>query len=939
MLEKRLREARDTATKKAHQRAIPHRTPRDEMPLSCAQQRLWFLDQLEPGSCVYNVCQAVRMTGTLAVTALERSLNEIIRRHEVLRTNFLTRDGSPLQVIADNRKLNLSTADLSGQPDPGRERKLTSLLQEEASKPFDLSRDLLMRALLIRLAVNEHVLVITMHHIVSDGWSIGVLFEELAALYESFLAAGTPALPDLPIQYADYALWERERLGEDALRRQLAYWRNQLGGDLPMLELPLDRPRPASQSLRGGTATLQLSPALTSDLKDLTQREGVTLFMTLLAAFQTLLHRYTSQEDIVIGSCVAGRTQSDLEKLIGFFVNTLVFRGDLAGDPTFRELLQRVRETAFNAFAHQDLPFEKMVEELQPERSLNRNPFFQVMFVLQNAPVATAQLPGLQLQPIDVDNGTAKFDLTLTLTDSAQGLRAALEYNADLFERDTAARMLKHFRTLLEGVVRNPNQRLSELPLLTAEEQHQLLVEWNTPIRVTCDSANGGVRIPRDGGATLHELFEAQARRTPDAEAVVCGNERLTYRMLNTRANGLAHYLRELGVGPDVFVGLCMERSADLVVGLMAILKAGGAYLPIDLAYPQERLAFMLSDAKAPVLLTQSKLAMNVPDAAARVICVDDPAVVARCMEFDADLLPLADADHLCYVIYTSGTTGRPKGSLITHRNVTRLFAATEQWYRFNERDVWTLFHSYAFDFSVWEIWGALLYGGRLVVVPYLVSRSPEAFYELLAAEQVTVLNQTPSAFRQLIHVEKSSGQKELALRFVIFGGEALELHSLKPWFERHGDRQPFLVNMYGITETTVHVTYRALAGHDVPSGSVIGTPIPDLQVYILDPHGRPVPIGVTGEMYVGGAGLGRGYLNHSELTADRFVPDPFSRTPGARLYRTGDRARFLPNRDIEYLGRVDHQVKIRGFRIELGEIESLLCGYPAVSEAVVLAR
>ena len=938
LLEKRLQGARTIAIQKKERPAIPRRAQRENAPLSCAQQRLWFLDQLEPGSSVYNVCQAVRMTGRLHTAALEQGLNEIIRRHEILRTNFVAVDGTPRQVLAENRTLKLSVIDLSQQASPGRETQLQHALREEAREVFDLSRDLLLRALLVRLEANDHVLMITMHHIVSDGWSLGVFFGELAAFYDSFCTGKPASLPELPVQFSDFAFWEPDYLKEAALKGSLSYWKGQLSGNPPVLALPADHPRPTVPTLRGASESIHLSPTLTEAIKNLGQQEGATLFMTLLAAFQTLLHRYTGQEEILIGTVVAGRNQPALERLIGFFVNTLVVPGDVKGNPTFRELLRRVRETALGAFAHQDVPFERLVEELQPERSLSRNPFFQTMFVLQSAPVPRTQWPGLDVQPLDVVTGTAKFDLTLAMAETPQGLRAALEYNTDLFERDTILRMLGHFQTLLGGIAANPDQTLWDLPLLTEKEQRQLLVEWNEP--QPGERGAPAARLPLDGDATIARLFEAQVERTPDAVALVCGDERLTYREVNARANGLAAYLRETGAGPGVFVGLCLERSSGLLISLLAILKAGGAYLPIDLSYPQERLAFMLEDAQAPILLAQSKLIGRLPATSrAKVICVDDPTVTARCRGDAPNLPPLAGADDLCYVIYTSGTTGKPKGSLITHRNVVRLFAQTETWYGFNERDVWTLFHSYAFDFSVWEIWGALLFGGRLVVVPYLVSRSPEAFYELLAAERVTVLNQTPSAFRQLIQAEETAGHRDLALRYVIFGGEALEIQSLKPWFDRHGDRQPTLVNMYGITETTVHVTYRPLSRDDLRAGSVIGVPIPDLQLYVLDRRGHPVPAGVPGELYVGGAGLGRGYLNRPDLSAERFVPNGFGPASGARLYKTGDLARVLPGRDIEYLGRIDQQVKIRGFRIELGEIESVLCQHPAVREAVVAAR
>jgi amino acid adenylation domain-containing protein len=776
---------------------------------------------------------------------------------------------------------------------------------------------------------------------------MGVLFRELAALYDAFCAGKPLALPELPIQYPDFAVWQRQWLRGEILENQLSYWKNQLADAPARLGLPTDRPRPPMQTYRGSRQSLMLSEALTTKLKALSLHEKVSLFMTLLAAFQTLLYRYTGHHDIIIGSPIAGRNRSELEGLIGFFANTLVLRTDLSGDPSFRQLLGRVRKVALEAYAHQDLPFERLVEELKPERNFSHSPLFQLMFALQNAPVTALRLKGLTVNPLQVERETATFDLSLLMIEEAGALKGIVEYNTDLFDGTTIGRMTCHLQTLLEGITSNPDQRLSDLPLLTKAERQRLLVEWNDSKR----------DYPRD--TCIHELFEAQVERTPDAIAVVFGEEQLTYRELNVRANQLAHYLSKLGVGPETLVGICLERSLEMVAGMLGVLKAGGAYVPLDPTYPKDRLAFMLLDSQARVMLTQSELLSQLPEMTGdgrpatkdgrerspvvgvqSIICLDtDWDIIAR--ESTENPVSTVNPENLAYVIYTSGSIGKPKGVLINHANITRLLHATHSWFHFDQNDVWTLFHSYAFDFSVWEIWGALLYGGRLVVVPYWVSRSPEMFYKLLSGKNVTVLNQTPSAFRQLIQAEESSIEPgELALRLVIFGGEALDFRTLRPWFDRHGDQHPRLVNMYGITETTVHVTYRPITAADL-SGSrdnLIGVQLPDLEVYVLDQNRNPVPIGVPGELYVGGAGVGRGYLNRPDLTADRFIPNPFHPGQGERLYRSGDLVRYLPNRDIEYLGRIDAQIKIRGFRIELGEIESVLSQHPAVREAIVLA-
>ena len=868
----------------------------------------------------------IRLKGDLSLVALMNSLNAIVRHQEVLRTHFKVHQGKPFQVIED-AVIDLPQDDLSSLAAEDLDREIRAQVDAEASRRFDLSTGPLLHSRLLRLSDREHVLLLTMHHIISDGWSLGVLFRELGNCYTAFNMGEQPEFAELPIQYADFAAWQRQWLSGEVLATQQAYWQQKLA-DLETLNLPTDRPRPTIQTYAGAYESMKLDAGLSRQLEVLSKREGVTLFMTLLAGFAVLMHRYSGQDDVAIGSPIANRNRSELEGLIGFFINMLVMRLDLSGTPGFRELLSQVQETAMGAYKHQDIPFEKLVELIQVDRDRSRNPLFQVQFALQNAPIEPLQLEGLTLEPSSTEIRATRFDLECNIWTRGEELDVVFIYNTDLFDADTVQGMLRHYRNLLRALVTEPERPIALAPMLDVDEKYLLLEQWN----------QASVDYRRD--ITLNRLFEAQVECRPDALALEFDGEALSYCELNTRANRLAHYLQANGVGPEVMVGLCMERSLDLIVAILGILKAGGAYVPLDPKYPRQRLGFILEDCAAPILVTQSSLQAVLPDYRGKLVSLDAdwPAI-----EKQDSLAPTSEAGagNSAYVIYTSGSTGQPKGVVVTHDNITRLFAATEQWYGFNERDVWTLFHSSAFDFSVWEIWGALLHGGRLVVVPYEISRSPDLFHEMLADAGVTVLNQTPSAFRQLIVADEDKATASLsALRLVIFGGEALDPQSLGPWFEKHGESQPQLVNMYGITETTVHVSYRPLTSSVVAnSASVIGRAIPDLQIYILDRHLQPVPVGVPGEMYVGGAGLARGYLNRPELTAERFIAHPFSDQSGARLYKTGDLARYLADGDIEYLGRTDYQVKLRGFRIELGEIESLLCQHSAVREAVVLCR
>ncbi len=895
--------------------------PRDgNLALSFAQARLWLLAQLEPDSPAYNIPAAFRLTGLLNVTALSQSLSEIVRRHEVLRTTFPSVDGQPKQVISLHTALTLPVIDLRELPPDQGLSEAQRLATEEAQQPFNLATGPLFRVQLLRLEEAEHMLLVTMHHIVYDGWSYDIFLREVAALYDAFSSGKPSPLPELPIQYADFAHWQREWLQGEVLESQRDYWKQQLNGKLPVLQLPTDYPRPPVQTYQGGYQSLDLPKNLTKALKDLSQQERGTLFMTLLAAFQTFLYRYTGQEDIIVGTPIAGRNQVEAEGLIGFFVNTLALRTYLGGNPSFQELLGRVREVALGAYAHQDLPFEKLVEELHRERDRSRTPLFQVMFVLQNTPNSALELPGLTVNSLNIDSGTAKFDLTLFIMETPQGLRASLEYNTDLFNAATITRMLGNFQTLLEGIVANPQQRLSDLPLLTAAEQHQLLVEWNN------------TRTDYPSNTCIHQLFEAQAEQTPNAVAAVFGSEQLTYRELNHRANQLAHHLQRLGVGAEICVGICVERSLDILVGLLGILKAGAAYLPLDPAYPQERLTFMLEDAQVPVLLTQQPQVEKLPSHRAKVVCLDtDWDAINR--ESQENPIFSVTADNLAYVMYTSGSTGRPKGVSVIHRGVVRLVKGAN-YANLAAEEVFLQLAPISFDASTLEIWGSLLNGARLVIFPPHTP-SLEELGQVIQQYQITTLWLTAGLFHLMVD-ERLEDLKPL--RQLLAGGDVLSVPHVQKFIQKIGDCK--LINGYGPTENTTFTCCYPITEPDQLGNSVpIGRPITNTQVYLLDSHLQPVPIGVPGELYIGGDGLARGYLNRPDLTEEKFLQNPFSDEPGTRLYKTNDLARYLPNGNIEFLGRIDNQVKVRGFRIELGEIEAVLAQHPSVKEAVVTAR
>jgi len=891
-------------------------------PLTEAQREIWLAAQMGENAAVgYNESLKLEFHGGLDIEFIREAVRRIVRRHPILLAN-ISEDGQ-WQEIRPDVTISVPLVDISAQNGAGQGTPLAAAIEREVSEPFNLATGPLLRITIIRLASEHHIVLWTAHHIVCDGWSGALLINELATIYSALKQGVQPELAPA-LSFREYA--EANQADTPGAREAMAYWRDQFADIAPPLDLPTDHPRPLIRSSKAATLKRSFGPSIDKALKRTAGRYRTTLVVLLLAAVKTLLYRLSGQPDLVIGMGVAGQAVTGNTCLVGHCLNLLPIRTRLEAEASFQQNLTAVKKNVLDAFDHHQCTVGSILQQLKVPRSAGRPPLVEVIFNVDRD-LGEEKFHGLEFTLDRNPKRALHYDLFFNFVEGPRGLLLECDYNTDLFDESTIERWLKHCQTLLEGIAENPDEILGTLPILTETERFELTNSWN----------DTGVEFPKE--RTLHELFEGQVRKTPDAPALIFEGKHLSYSELNRRANQLAHYLRGLGVGPDVLVGLYIDRSLDMVVGIMGILKAGGAYLPIDPIYPKERVAFMLEDANAPILLTQSKLIPELPESRAKVICFDrDMDSLER--ELNYDLPRLSTPDNFAYVIYTSGSTGKPKGTLVTHYNVVRLMQATEPWYHFNASDVWTFFHSHAFDFSVWELWGALLYGGRIVVVPYLTSRSPEDFYDLLQNEQITILNQTPSAFKQLMQAEEMrSPGKRLSLRFVIFGGEALEMQSLIPWFDRHGDQQPTLVNMYGITETTVHVTYRPLSASDVKGGSVIGIPIPDLQVYILDSYQQPVPIGVIGEIFVGGAGVARGYLKREELTRTRFLPDTYRNKPNTFLYRSGDCARFLPSRDIEYVGRMDDQVKIRGFRIELGEIESVLIRHKAVKQCVVVAR
>ena len=908
--------------------------PRPEvLPLSFAQSRMWFLNRLGGAEAAYNIPLALRLDGDVDAGALEAALGDVAGRHESLRTVFPDAEGVPRQQILEAAAARpvLEVAEAGGDAAAG-------AVAAVAGRGFDVSGGLPWRALLVRVSASEHVLVLVVHHIAADGWSMGVLARDLGTAYGARREGRVPEWAPLPVQYADYALWQRELLGsaEDPgslLSGQLGYWREALAGAPPELALPADRPRPAEASYRGGVAPVRVGAETHAGLAEAARAGQATVFMVVQAALAVLLARLGAGTDVPVGTVVAGRPDAALDDLVGFFVNTLVLRADVSGDPSFAQVLERVREADLGAFAHQDVPFEYLVDALGPERSLARHPLFQVMLAFENVPAAVWDLPGLAVVGVPAAAGAAKFDLSFSLRERRDdagvpaGLDGGLSYAADLFDAVTAQVIAARLVRVLGQVAADPGIAVSRVEIVDAAERQRLLTEWN-------DSA---VPVPE---WTLAGWFADRVAAAPDAVAVCCADEVLSYRELDEWSGRLAGYLTGLGAGPESMVAVAVGRSALMVAAVLGVVKAGAAYLPVDPAYPAARIAFMLGDARPVCVLTTVAAAAGLPGTGVPVVLADGPAVAAVTAR-GAVSGGRAGNGHPAYVMYTSGSTGAPKGVVVTGGNVAGLLAGAGRRFGFGAGDAWSLFHSYAFDFSVWELWGALLHGARVVVVPHAVSRDPGRLVGLLAAQQVSVLSQTPSAFYQLIRAVRDGGRTgRLGLRYVVFGGEALDLGRLGEWYAAAGAGGPVLVNMYGITETTVHVSYVVLDAALAAGapGSVIGRPLTNTRVFVLDAGLGLVPAGVTGEMYVAGAGLARGYLGRAGLTAGRFVACPFG-PAGARMYRTGDLARWTPGGQLVFTGRADGQVKIRGFRIETGEVEAALAGHPAVAQVAVIAR
>jgi amino acid adenylation domain-containing protein len=915
-------------TAKGHQ----HRGPRapaiepqprsGDLPLSFAQERLWFLDQLGLVGAAYNTVMALRLEGVLDVEALERSLTELIRRHEILRTRYKANQGIAIQIIDPPAPLSLPIQAILDVPEQDRAQCIAGLSDRERQRPFDLEKGPLVRATLLRLAAEDHALLLSIHHIACDGWSFAIVKRELASLYSALSQGQPPPVAELGVQYADYALWQRQWLQGEVLQNQQRYWREHLLGAPPQLELPTDRLRPAVESYKGAIVRTSLSHELSDRLNALGRANGATLFMVMLAAYQLLLSRWSGQKDIVVGTPIAGRSRRELDGLIGFFVNTLALRAEVCGERAFREHLVRVRELTLQAYAHQDLPFEAIVKELCPDRNLSRQPVFQVMLTLQHLPEEPPALPQMHWTSVEGDNSTTHFDLNLSLTETARGISMEFQYATDLFDAETIRRMAGHYRQLLEGVVADPECPIARIALLDDAERLIVLQWWN----------DTSTAFPNE---TLHRLFEEQTRRTPHAVAVSCGDVSLSYKELNERANRLARYLVSKGIGPDRLVALCMDRGADILVGILGILKSGGAYVPLDMTNPQARLGHILSDAQPKVILTQRSLSDMIPATAAQVIDLESQwDLISGYSGDDLDTRsPEPDPENLAYVIYTSGSTGTPKGVMVSHRAIVNYSVDVIRRFDLTRGNGSLIATSFSFDLMLTGLYPPLLAGRTVRLVP--AHGSHELLEEISKCDNLAPLKLTPSHLPML---EAALEKKQLDGRVgvLVLGGEPLLAAAVRPL--KAAAREVRIFNHYGPTEATVGCVVNEVT--HLETGRVpIGRPISNVRILILDGLMQPVPLGITGDIYVGGAGLARGYLNRPGLTAERFCPDPFSPNPGARLYATGDRGRWLPEGKIDCLGRADHQVKVRGYRIEPGEIESQLLQHPHVKEAAVIVR
>ncbi len=890
-------------------------------PTSFAQQRLWFLDQLDPGTAAYNLPRAFRITGPLNVDVLTRAFQIVVQRHASLRTVFDSVEGEGRQIVLSEVEVKIPIVDLVGFPQSKRESEALRIAGEEGTKPFDLREGPLIRPILVRLDPETHFLVLVMHHIITDGWSIALLFREVTKCYEFITKNQTPELPELPLQYAEYAHWQREYMSGDVLATEIEYWKHKLAGAQTMLDLPTDHPRPPTTSWHGSNEEFTLDNDALTKMKALAQAESATLFMVTMAAFQALLWRYTNQESILVGTPTAGRGDVDIENMIGLFVNTLVFRADFSTNPTFRDLISQVRSFALEAYAHQDVPFEKLVEELIPQRSLDTHPLFQVMFTFQNIPKQVFEIPGLTIKEMPFEAGIAKFDLSAEVWENSE-FHCQFEYNTDLFERSTIRRMLGHFERLLTAVVENPSLGVAQIPLMSDPERQQVLVEWN---RTAADYQKD---LP------LHKAFESQVNASPAATALLFAGRKWSYRQLNEEANRVAHLLIESGTAPGSRVGIFLERSPEMVVALLSVLKAGAAYVPLDPAYPVERVRFLIEDASLSSIVTHSSVKGRLPDNAHNVVALDIPGDGFR-RQSTGNPSILVKSDQPAYVIYTSGSTGIPKGVEGTHRASMNRFSWMWRTFPFKPGEVCCQKTNLGFVDSIWEIFGPLLAGIPNVLVPQDAVLDPEELLQLLAREHVTRIVLVPSLLRTVLDRAPDLQHRVPELKLWSCSGEVLPVDLAKRFREAFPGAT--LLNIYGSSEVAADVTYHVVSDGDISSSVAIGKPISNTQIYLVDEYKEPVPIGMRGQIFVGGDNLARGYLNRAELTAERFVENWLAPEQSPRLYRTGDLGRFRSNGEIEYLGRVDSQVKLRGLRIELGEVESVLASHPAVAEAVVM--